>query len=182
MKILKLYFTIIMLCMGKVVFPQVTPTFKGHEQFQLSFNKAIQYPSQLIHRVIPTITMMKVKFDETGTVDSILFSDSAFPQFVEEVNKKKNEIEFHYLLEDIPEASQQDMWILIPIRFDSFIGSKKSEVLTFDMDNLYLFSGKHLKGKFFLYPMIYSVRGQGFPTPIIRSTTENTLKVSKPGQ
>ena len=164
MKTIEIYLTAIMLFVSISVLAQTDSSSDAYQKFKSSFLLSVKYPEQLTQRCIPTITMMKVRFNEEGTVDTIIFSDSAYPQFVSEVNKKKDEIAFHYLYEDTRRADRQKEWILIPIHIDTdMIGKCSSIVLPFDMKHLYMFSGKPLVGKYYLYEKIHALKGDGFP-------------------
>lgn len=71
MKNIEIYVTVAMLFVATSIFGQTDNSADGYKQFRSSFLMAIKYPEQLTQRCIPTITMMKVKFDEKGKLDSL---------------------------------------------------------------------------------------------------------------
>ncbi|WP_223583013.1 hypothetical protein [Sphingobacterium sp. GVS05A] len=105
---------------------------------------------------------MKLKFNEQGELDSLSFSDSAFPQFADEVIAKKDQIDFRSLFEELHSVGKQDLWILVPIQFDTKIGGRcESAIRPYDLEHSTIFLGKPLIGKYYLYKKIYGKVGIG---------------------
>lgn len=124
-------------------------------QFEHSFVKNFKIPPQLHERCLPIITIMSITFDEYGNVNSLNFSDSAYPQFIQELLRIKDKIEFKLLYKEISALGKQKENILIPIQINpGIIGVCAAHVLQFDLLNLYLFDKKPLEGKYFLYKNI----------------------------
>ncbi|WP_400263064.1 PTS sugar transporter [Sphingobacterium sp. SG20118] len=124
-------------------------------QFEHSFVTNFKVPPQLHERCLPIVTIMSIKFDEYGNISALNFSDSAYPQFVQEVFRIKDSIQFRYLYEEISALGKQNENILIPIQINpGIVGVCASRVLQFDLLNLYLFNKKPLEGKYFLYKNI----------------------------
>jgi hypothetical protein len=148
-----IYSLLIYICCFTVsVFSQDSLSTRPLTEFEKSFSGAIHYPDQLLERCIPTFTVMKVKFNKKGELESLDFSDSAFPQFVQEVLAKKNKIEFHYLYEDALKLGMQDDWILVPIQINTKIAGRcESTIMPYDLEHSFLFAGKPLTGRHYLY-------------------------------
>lgn len=144
------------------VFAQDSISSDKYSKFERSFLSAIKYSDQLLDRCIPTLTTMKLKFNEQGELDSLSFSDSAFPQFVDEVIAKKNQIDFRSLFEELRSLGKQDLWILVPIQFDTKIGGRcESAIRPYDLEHSTIFLGKPLTGKYYLHKKIYGKVGIG---------------------
>lgn len=128
-------------------------------KFEKSFTRYFKIPSQLSERCLPVFTIMSITFDESGNVSSLNFSDSAYPQFIQELLRVKDSIQFKYLYEEISALGKQKETILIPIQLNTgIIGECDSRILQFDLLHLYLFDKKPLKGKYFLHKtMTFSI-------------------------
>lgn len=100
---------------------------------------------------------MVISFDQTGKINSLSFSDSAYPQFIEEVQRVQDNIDFESLYMDLKSLGKEKEKIIIPIQIDTgIIDECESGILQFDLINLYLFDNKPLKGNYFLYKKISS--------------------------
>ncbi|MGJ1261333.1 hypothetical protein [Sphingobacterium spiritivorum] len=147
---------IIIIFFSNEVFAQNNTELLGYEKFYRSFSSSFKYPIQLSDRCIPIFTIMFVQFSVEGKVDSIKFSDSAFPQFVNEVLRIKNNIDFYSLYKDILKTNNDNNTVLIPIHIDSEqIGGCKSTITANDMQNLFQFGGEPVYGNYYIYPVIY---------------------------
>ncbi|MGE8293786.1 MAG: hypothetical protein ACN6ON_18985, partial [Sphingobacterium sp.] len=161
MKIINSLFVFIF-CMTASVFSQENVGTRSLTEFEKSFSTAIQYPEQLLERCIPTFTVMKLKFNRKGELEALDFSDSAFPQFVQEVLSKKEKIGFHYLYQEALKLGKQDDWIVVPIQINTKIAGRcESTIMPYDLEHSLLFAGKPLTGKYYLYHKFIATVGIG---------------------
>lgn len=160
--IILLFFTLTFL--NTFVSAQKNNDYKGYEAFYKSFNTYFKYPQQLSKRCIPVYTIMMIKFGKKGNIDSIQFSDSAFPQFVSEVIRIKNNLNFKSIYNDLVDRNRNNDVVLIPIHIDTEqIGGCKSTIIPQDIVDLFKFSGERLTGNYFMYPGIYFKNFVGIP-------------------
>ncbi|MGJ1389935.1 hypothetical protein ACR78F_06135 [Sphingobacterium spiritivorum] len=150
------FITSIIILFSTNVFAQNNDKQMGYENFYQSFSSSFKYPTQLSDRCIPTFTLMLVQFSTKGTVESIKFSDGAFPQFVDEIKRVQNNIDFYSVYKDIIKAKKDNKTVLIPIHIDSEqIGGCKSIIIANDIKNLFQFGGKPIVGNYYIYPEVY---------------------------
>ncbi|MGJ1294288.1 hypothetical protein ACR777_08725 [Sphingobacterium spiritivorum] len=129
---------------------------EGFDSFYNSLNTNFKYPNQLAKRCIPIFTMMFVQFKSNGDIDHIKFSDSAFPQFVNEIFRIKDKLDFKSVYKDIVKIDASNNSVLIPIHIGiQYINSCKSVILPNDRLNLLHFSGEELEGNINIYPEVY---------------------------
>jgi len=107
---------------------------------------------------------MVISFDQSGKINSLRFSDSAYPQFIEEVQRIRDNIDFESLYMDLKSLGKENEKVIIPIQIDTGVVDEcESGILQFDLMNLYLFDKKPLKGKYFLHKKISSKILMGRP-------------------
>lgn len=139
------------------VYAQDKGKIDNFKKFENSFLRNFKYPAQLQERCIPVLTLMVISFDQFGKINSLSFSDSAYPQFIQEVQRVRDNIDFESLYMDLKSLGKENEKIIIPIQIDTgVIDECDSGILQFDLINLYLFDSKPLKGKYFLYKKILS--------------------------
>lgn len=153
---MKTLITLLAIFSSSVSFGQKNIEFPSFEKFYSNFGENLRYPSGLQDEWPSTITLMKINFTGNGDVQSISLSDSAFPQFVHLMEKMKEKLDFNSIYQDI-KAKQKDVkQVLIPIHIDyEKIDVWKSSISSEDFKKLYVFNGKPISGKYFLYPNIY---------------------------
>jgi len=154
---MKKYFlvTVLFLSISLTVFGQKNNDFPSFEKFYSSLAVSLKYPIELQDSCIPTITLMKIIFDNTGKIESLSFSDSAHPKFVEYMQKIKSELDFNSIYNDL--HLKNNNAILIPLQIDFEKMDKcKSTISSANLKKLYLFEGKPLSGEYFLYPYVYA--------------------------
>jgi len=148
---------IILYVMINSVYAQDKGKIDNFKKFENSFLRNFKYPAQLQERCIPVLTLMIISFDQSGKINSLNFSDSAYPQFIQEVQRVRDNIDFESLYMDLKSLGKENEKIIIPIQIDTgIIDECDSGILQFDLINLYLFGSKPLKGKYFLYKKILS--------------------------
>ncbi|KKO92469.1 hypothetical protein AAW12_05050 [Sphingobacterium sp. Ag1] len=151
------FILIILYAMINSVYAQDKGKIDNYKKFENSFLRNFKYPAQLQERCIPVLTLMVISFDQTGKINSLHFSDSAYPQFIEEFRRIQDNIDFESLYMDLKSLGKVNEKIIIPIQIDTgVIDECESGILQFDLINLYLFDNKPLKGKYFLYKKILS--------------------------
>lgn len=156
---LKAYFLILILfAVVNSSFTQQSDSHPSFMKFKFSFLDNFKYPSELKDRGISTITLMLVKFNNDGTLKEIKFSDSALQQFVDEIHRVKDKIEFKYIYNDVTKIDKEARVVLIPIQIDvekTGISGHSPQIMEADQQNLYNFSGKPVSGNYHIYPMLY---------------------------
>lgn len=156
MKLIK-FILIILYAVINSVYAQDNGRIDNFKKFENSFLRNFKYPAQLQERCIPVLTLMVISFDQSGKINSLRFSDSAYPQFIAEVQRIRDNIDFESLFTDLKSLGKETEKIIIPIQIDTGVfGECESGILQFDLVNLYLFDNKPLKGKYFLYNKILS--------------------------
>ena len=123
--------------------------------FEKSFYANFKHPKNLMDTRTPVFGIMKVWFDTKGAVDSLDFSDSIPLEFIEEVKRIKNKINFSAIYQKL-EISDGAIPVLIPVQMDvtrSFFGP--ADVKKEDLDKLYLFKGHSVGGECIFYNPIY---------------------------
>jgi len=147
--------TAMLFFISQIVFGQKNDDFPSFEKFYSSVTHTMRYPSILQDNCASTLTLMKVTFDHKGEIDSLTFSDSAHPKFVEYMQTIKGQLDFKSIYIDLKQKVHASKPILIPFCIDfEKIGECRSRI-TSDLKNMYLFSGKQFSGEYFLYPNIY---------------------------
>lgn len=148
--------TIIALLSYTPVFGQKYIDFPLFEKFYSNFGEHLKYTNELKDVPLSTLTLMKINFSANGEVQSVSFSDSALPQFVEFMQKVENKIDFNYIYEDIKGKLRSRLEVLVPIHIDyEKMDEWKSTTSLENIKNLYFFNGKPISGDYFLYPNIY---------------------------
>ncbi|PUV25093.1 hypothetical protein [Sphingobacterium athyrii] len=156
MKAIK-FILIIIFAMVNSVYAQDKGKIDNFKKFENSFLRNFKYPAQLQERCIPILTLMVISFDQSGKIKSLRFSDSAYPQFIAEVQRIRDNIDFESLYMDLKSLGKENEKIIIPIQIDTGVfGECESGIFQFDLINLYLFENKPLQGKYFLYHKILS--------------------------
>lgn len=146
------------------VYAQDKGKIDNYQTFENSFLRNFKYPPQLQERCIPVLTLMVISFDQSGKITSLRFSDSAYPQFIEEVQRIRDNIDFESLYMDLKSLGKENEKVIIPIQIDTGVVDEcESGILQFDLMNLYLFDKKPLKGKYFLHKKISSKILMGRP-------------------
>ncbi|WP_343565234.1 hypothetical protein [Sphingobacterium sp.] len=147
--------TAVLLIISQIALGQKNNDFPSFEKFYSSLTHTMRYPSILQENCASTLTLIKVIFDNKGEIDSLTFSDSAHPKFVEYMQTIKGQLDFKSIYIDLKQKGYESKPILIPICIDfEKIGECRSRI-TSDLKNMYLFSGKQFSGEYFLYPNIY---------------------------
>ncbi|MCS4224677.1 hypothetical protein [Sphingobacterium sp. BIGb0165] len=137
-------------------FGQKNADFPSFEKFYASVMSTLSYPQILQDNCASTLTLIKVIFDSSGEIQSLSFSDSAHPKFVEHMQTIKNELDFKSIYIDLKKIGHSTKPVLIPFCIDfEKIGECRSRISSYDLLNLFLFSGKQFSGEYFLYPNIY---------------------------
>ncbi len=156
MKTIK-FILVLIVSLINIAYAQEKEKTNDFQRFENSFLRNFKYPPQLQERCIPVLTLMVISFDQSGKINSLSFSDSAYPQFIAEIQRIRDNIDFESLYKEIKSLRKEDEQIIIPIQIDTGImGECESSVLQFDLMNWYLFDKKPLKGKYFLYKKISS--------------------------
>jgi len=151
------FIMIILYVMINSLYAQDKGKIDNFKKFENSFLRNFKYPAQLQERCIPVLTLMVISFDQSGKINSLSFSDSAYPQFIQEVQRVRDNIDFESLYMDLKSMGKENEKIIIPIQIDTgVIDECESGILQFDLINLYLFDSKPLKGRYFLYKKILS--------------------------
>jgi hypothetical protein len=151
------FIMIILYVMINSLYAQDKGKIDNFKKFENSFLRNFKYPAQLQERCIPVLTLMVISFDQSGKINSLSFSDSAYPQFIQEVQRVRDNIDFESLYMDLKSMGKENEKIIIPIQIDTgVIDECDSGILQFDLINLYLFDSKPLKGRYFLYKKILS--------------------------
>lgn len=153
---IKIIVAILLILNCCTVFGQKNDEFPSYEKFYSTFAEYLKYPAELQNKCIPTITLMKITFTNTGELDFINFSDSAAPEFVELMQNIKNKLDFKSIYTDLRSKQKDINPVLIPIQIDfEKIGECTSTISSGNLQKLYRFSGKPISGKYFMYPEIY---------------------------
>ncbi|WP_343558957.1 hypothetical protein [Sphingobacterium sp.] len=135
---------------------QKNDDFPSFEKLYSSLAVHFKYPEELKDHCIPTITLMKLQFDNDGEILDIVFSDSAHPLFVDYMQKIRDDLDFKSIYTDLKNKGYTSKTVLIPFQIDSEkIGECISTISSADLKKVYLFSGKPSSGEYFLYPSIY---------------------------
>ena len=138
------------------VFGQKNADLPSFEKFYANVTRTVKYPQILQDNCASTLTLVKIVFDSAGEIQSLSFSDSAHPKFVEYMQTIKSELDFKSIYIDLKKIGYPTKPVLIPFCIDfEKIGECRSRISTYDLKNLYLFSGKQFSGEYFLYPNIY---------------------------
>ena len=153
---IKIIVAILLILNYCTVFGQKNVEFPSYEKFYSTFIEHLKYPSELQNKCVPTITLMKVTFTNTGELDFINFSDSATPEFVDLIQNIKNKLDFKSIYTDLRSKKKDINPVLIPIQIDfEKIGECTSTISSGNLQKLYRFSGKPMAGEYFMYPDIY---------------------------
>jgi len=148
--------TVLYFFISLTLFGQKNDDFPSFERVYSSLAVHFKYPEELKDHCIPTITLMKLQFDNKGEVQNIVFSDSAQPRFVDYMQKIKNDLDFKSIYTDLKNKGYTSKTVLIPFQIDSEkIGECISTISSSNLKKVYLFSGKPSSGEYFLYPCIY---------------------------
>lgn len=153
---MKIFITILTILNTFTAFGQKYVDFPSFEKFYSNFGEYLKYPDGLETKQPSTVTLMKISFAGNGEVQSISFSDSALPKFVDLMQKVKNKFDFKSIYEDVKVTHNSAEQIIIPIQIDyEKIGEWQSKISSDDIKKLYFFSGKPISGEYFFYPNIY---------------------------
>jgi hypothetical protein len=101
------------------VYAQDKGKIDNYKKFENSFLRNFKYPAQLQERCIPILTLMVISFDQSGEINSLRFSDSAYPQFIAEVKRIRDNIDFESLYMDLKSLGKENEKIIIPIQIDT---------------------------------------------------------------
>lgn len=123
--------------------------------FKKSFTINFRLPKSLENAGTPVFTLMKIGFNNRGEVNKLEFSDSAPKEFIEEMNRIKDKINFQAIYKDL-HISNSDIQVLIPVQVDAYKPSLGPLSVEKDvLDKLYLFKGKIVTGSYLFYEKIY---------------------------
>ncbi|QMV67128.1 hypothetical protein HS960_05420 [Sphingobacterium paramultivorum] len=153
---MKIFITILAILNTYTAFGQKYVDFPSFEKFYSTFGELLKYPDGLETKQPSTVTLMKINFAANGEVQSISFSDSAFPKFVDLIQKMENKFDFKSIYEDIKIKHNSAAQVIIPIQIDyEQIGEWQSKISSDNIKKLYFFDGKPISGEYFFYPNIY---------------------------
>lgn len=153
---MKIFITILTILNTLTAFGQKYVDFPSFEKFYSNFGEHLKYPAGFESKQPSTVTLMKINFAGNGEVQSVSFSDSAFPKFVDLMQTMKDKFNFKSIYEDIKVKHKNAEQVIIPIQIDyEKIGEWQSEISSNDIKKLYFFNGKPISGEYFLYPNIY---------------------------
>ncbi|WP_210353500.1 hypothetical protein [Sphingobacterium tabacisoli] len=122
--------------------------------FKRSFAINFRLPKSLEDVGTSVFAIMKIGFNNKGEVDKLEFSDSAPKEFIEEMNRIKDKVNFHAIYKDL-RISDPDIQVLVPIQLDAYKPSLGPLSVQKDvLDKLYLFKGKTITGSYLFYERI----------------------------
>ncbi|MFD1772053.1 hypothetical protein [Sphingobacterium suaedae] len=135
----------------------------AYERFEKLLLHKIEYPERLKDRCIPTVALLLIDFNQSGEVDTIKVTDSAFDEISKQLSNIKSIEIFDALFTYATQAGATTCRLAIPLHIDTEeMGSCASILMSNDFTRLTSLDGNSLTGSYFICPIVYMRRLTGF--------------------